>query len=207
MSTLLRRLVPRLASTPFARAKTTDAMSPTAHPPPDAARFGTADVCDVHHPQSVDDATSARTVAVATPGALRDYGGRIKFSGPVTTVSCFENNPLVREALGEPGAGRVLVVDGGGSTRCALLGDNLAEMAMRNGWSGVVVNGCVRDSEDVRRMDVGVKAIGTHPLKSSKRDWGRRDVEVRFAGVTFAPGDWVYADADGIVVAKEKLDL
>ena len=207
MSTLLRRLVPRLASTPFARAKTTDAMSPTAQPPPDAARFGTADVCDVHHPQSVDDATSARTVAVATPGALKDYGGRIKFHGPVTTVSCFENNPLVREALGEPGAGRVLVVDGGGSARCALLGDNLAEMAMRNGWSGVVVNGCVRDSEDVRRMDVGVKAIGTHPLKSSKRDWGRRDVEVRFAGVTFAPGDWVYADADGIVVAKEKLEL
>ena len=202
---LAAALIPR--ATTLARAKTTNLTPTTPLPPPDASRFGTADVCDVHHPESVDDMTSARRVAVATPNYFRDYGGRTKFFGPVTTVSCFENNPLVRAALEERGAGRVLVVDGGASARCALLGDNLAEMAATNGWSGIVVNGCVRDSEDVARFDVGVKAIGTHPLKSSKRDAGRRDVEVSFAGVTFAPGDWVYADADGIVVSKEKLEL
>ena len=93
------------------------------------------------------------------------------------------------------------------STRCALLGDNLAEMAATNGWSGIIVNGCVRDSEDIARFDVGVKAIGTHPLKSSKRDPGRRDARVSFAGVDFEPGSYVYADADGVVVAAKKLEL
>ena len=164
-------------------------------------------MCDAHHPENVDDATTARAVRVATPNYFKDFGGRRRFHGEVTTVSCYENNPLVRAALEEPGRGRVLVVDGGASTRCALLGDNLAEMAATNGWSGIIVNGCVRDSEDIARFDVGVKAIGTHPLKSSKRDPGRRDARVSFAGVDFEPGSYVYADADGVVVAAKKLEL
>ena len=178
-------------------------------PDANAARFGTSDICDVHHPGVVDDVigTSASRVRVARANALKDYGGTRRFRGEVSTVLCFENNPLVRLALEEPGLGRVLVVDGGGSERCALLGDNLAETAARNGWSGVIVNGCVRDSEDIAKFNVGVKAIGTHPLKSSKRDPGLRDVPVTFAGVTFVPGSYVYADADGIVVSPEKLEI
>lgn len=122
-------------------------------------------------------------------------------------VLCFENNPLVRKALEEQGRGRVLVVDGGGSKRCALLGDNIAAMAVENGWSGIIIHGCLRDSDDISRMALGVKALATHPLKSSKRDPGLRDVPVTFAGVSFKPGDWVYADKDGVLVAGEELKL
>jgi len=189
------------------RSTTTNATPATPSPPANASRFGTADVCDVHHPENVDDATTARSMRVATPNYFKDFGGRRRFHGEVTTVLCYENNPLVRAALEEPGKGRVLVVDGGASLRCALLGDNLAEMAATNGWSGIIVNGCVRDSEDIARFDVGVKAIGTHPLKSSKRDPGRRDARVSFAGVDFEPGSYVYCDADGVVVAAKKLEL
>ena len=120
---------------------------------------------------------------------------------------CFENNPLVRKALEEQGRGRVLVVDGGGSKRCALLGDNIAAMAVENGWSGIIIHGCLRDSDDISKMALGVKALATHPLKSSKRDAGLRDVPVSFAGVNFKPGDWVYADKDGVLVAGEELKL
>lgn len=114
---------------------------------------------------------------------------------------------LWAQALEEPGEGRVLVVDGGGSKRCALLGDNIGEMACNNGWSGLVINGCIRDSEDIAKMPLGVKALATFPLKSSKRDPGLRDVPVTFAGATFAPGHWVYADRDGILVSAEELKL
>jgi len=122
-------------------------------------------------------------------------------------VRCFENNPLVRASLEEKGNGRVLIVDGGGSKRCALLGDNIAAMAVENGWSGIIINGCIRDSLDISKMDLGVKALATFPLKSSKRDPGLRDVSVSFAGVTVSPGDWVYADGDGVLVSKEALKL
>jgi regulator of ribonuclease activity A len=184
----------------------TNTTPTTPLPPPDASRFGTADICDVHHPENVDE-MGVRGVSIAASNYFKDFGGRRRFAGEVTTVLCYENNPLVRAALEEPGRGRVLVVDGGASARCALLGDNLAEMAAANGWSGIIVNGCVRDSEDIAKMDVGVKAIGTHPLKSSKRDKGLRDVEVSFAGVSFKPGSYVYADGDGVVVASQKLEL
>ena len=120
---------------------------------------------------------------------VRDFGGVTRFSGPASTVKCYENNPLVREALGEPGNGRVLVVDGGGSMRCARRGDNLAGMAVSNGWAGIVINGCLRDSEDIGKMRLGVKAIAPHPVKSSKRDPGMREVPVTFAGVTVRPGE------------------
>jgi regulator of ribonuclease activity A len=122
-------------------------------------------------------------------------------------VKCFENNPLVRKALEEQGQGRVLVVDGGASMRCALLGDNIAEMAYKNGWSGIIINGCIRDSEDISKMPLGVKALNTYPLKSSKRDLGLRDVPVTFASCTIKPNDWVYADLDGILVSPDELVL
>ncbi|CAG9466446.1 unnamed protein product [Pedinophyceae sp. YPF-701] len=165
--------------------------------------MGTADLCDVHHPRNVD-VVGTDGIKIAEPG-LRDLGGKVRFHGMISTVRCFENNPLVRKALEEPGNGRVLVVDGGASRRCALLGDNLAAMAVRNGWSGLVINGMIRDSEDVAQMDLGVKAWGTHPLKSSKRDAGLRDVPVSFCGVQFVPGHWLYADGDGIVVSETEL--
>ena len=173
----------------------------------DRERGGLAELTDVFHPEPVD-AVGERAMQFVEAGYLRDFGGVLKFSGPASTVRCFENNPLVREALNEPGQGRVLVVDGGGSKRCALLGDNLAGLASENGWAGVVINGCLRDAEDIRAIPIGVKAIAPHPLKSSKRDPGARDVPVSFAGVTVAPGDWVYADMDGVIVGgKEKFEL
>ena len=111
----------------------------------DASRGGTCEYTDVHYPDPLD-VTMPRKLAIADAGYFRDFGGVARFAGPASTVKCYENNPLVRQALGEPGEGRVLVVDGGGSMRCALLGDNLAGMAADNGWSGVIVNGCIRDS-------------------------------------------------------------
>lgn len=149
----------------------------------------TADLCDEHDP-----------LDVAEP-MFRDYGGRPAFGGPISTVKVFEDNVLVKKALEEPGAGRVLVVDGGGSLRCALLGDRLAAMAHTNGWAGVIVYGCIRDSAPIRQIEVGVKALATHPKKSVKRGEGQRDIPVTFAGVTFTPGAYVYADEDGVVVS------
>ncbi|MBH04224.1 MAG: ribonuclease activity regulator protein RraA [Xanthomonadales bacterium] len=136
-----------------------------------------------------------------------DFGGRLDFAGPVSTVKCFEDNSLVRLALEEPGEGRVLVIDGGGSERCALLGDNLAQLAIDNEWAGILVFGCIRDSADISQMDVAVKAVNTHPKKSFKKNQGERDVPVRFGGVNFMPGDWLYADLDGVVLADGELSL
>ncbi len=154
----------------------------------------TADLYDAHG----DD------LQVALP-LFRDYGGRGEFHGAVVTLKLHEDNSLVRETLGEPGEGRVLVVDGGGSLRCALLGDNLARMAAANGWSGLVIHGCIRDSVEIARLPIGVKALATNPTKSLKRGEGQRDVVVRFADVSFVPGCYLYADADGIVVSLEAL--
>lgn len=158
--------------------------------------FKTADLCDAH--------AGTPQLQIAEPG-FQDYGGVRTFAGPISTVRALEDNSLVRKALEEPGQGRVLVVDGGGSRRCALVGDQLALLAQQNGWAGVVVNGCIRDAGDVGRMRIGVKALGTHPLKSLKRNEGQRDVEVRFAGVTFRPGHYVYADLDGILTSESPL--
>lgn len=120
-------------------------------------------------------------------------------------MKVFEDNSLVRETLESDGAGRVLVVDGGGSLRCALVGDQLAELSVKNGWTGILVYGCVRDSEAMASMNVGIRALNTHPRKSVKRGEGQRNVQVRFAGVTISPGHWVYADRDGVVVAPHSL--
>ncbi|TWG91961.1 regulator of ribonuclease activity A [Luteimonas sp. J16] len=136
---------------------------------------------------------------------LRDYGGRIEFAGRVSTVKALEDNSLVREAVAEPGEGRVLVIDGGGSLRRAMLGDMLAEKAVANGWSGVLVHGAIRDSAALARLDLGVKALGACPLKTDKRGQGLRDVPVRFGGVEIRPGDWLAADEDGVILADAPL--
>lgn len=155
---------------------------------------GTADLCDEH----------ADALQVCEP-VFRPYGGHVAFSGQVSTVRCFEDNSRVKEAVEGPGAGRVLVVDGGGSKRRALFGDTLGAAAVRNGWAGVIVHGCIRDSALLARMNLGVRALGTMPLRSEKRGEGERDVPVRFAGATFHPDDYVYADEDGIVVSRVPL--
>jgi len=141
---------------------------------------------------------------IAAP-IFRDFGGDIAFEGPVVTLKVFEDNSLVRSALEEPGDGRVLVVDGGGSLRCALVGDMLAELGRKNGWAGIVVYGCVRDADVMAGMAIGIKALATNPRKSVKKGEGARDLTLRFADLVVQPGQYLYADRDGIVVARHKL--
>ena len=157
-------------------------------------RFKTADLCDAHG----DD------LQVCAP-LFRDFGGCRVFYGPVSTVQCFEDNSLVREALETEGKCGVLVVDGGGSLRCALLGDQLAVLAEKNGWAGVIINGCVRDSSALAVTSIGIKALATSPRKSIKLGAGEVKLRLRFADVTFTPGHYVYADEDGIVIASRAL--
>jgi regulator of ribonuclease activity A len=152
--------------------------------------FQTADLCDAHE---------GRTRVLAP--MFRSFGGRRAFGGAIATLKVFEDNSLVRSALEGPGQGRVLVVDGGGSQRCALVGDQLALLGVKNGWSGVIVYGCIRDSRPIGEMDLGVFALATHPLKSIKKGVGDMDVPVTFGGVTFVPGHYVYADEDGVIVS------
>jgi regulator of ribonuclease activity A len=154
----------------------------------------TTDLCDAHPDQ----------LAIAAP-ILRPFGGLRRFHGAIATLRCFEDNSLVRDILAGPGDGRVLVVDGAGSMKCALLGDQLAALAVRSGWRGVVVHGCVRDTAALAAMELGVLALAAHPLKSVKRGVGERDVIVAFAGVAFVPGGMVYADEDGLVVSAAAL--
>ncbi len=142
---------------------------------------------------------------VAEP-IFRDFGGHQAFYGPAKTLKLFEDNSLVRASLEQPGNGRVLVVDGGGSLRCALVGDQLGELGVRNGWAGILVYGCIRDSAVIATQAIGVKALATHPRKSLKKGVGEEELEVCFAGLTIGPGDWIYADADGVVVSRQALD-
>jgi regulator of ribonuclease activity A len=131
---------------------------------------------------------------------FRQFGGRAQFAGPISTVRCFEDNTLLKSVLSAPGEGGVLVIDGAGSLHTALVGDVIAELARSNGWAGMVVHGAVRDASALRRIDIGIKALGTNPRKSTKTASGERDVEVSLGGVTFVPGDIAYSDDDGIVV-------
>lgn len=128
------------------------------------------------------------------------YGGRAEFVGPVRTVRCFEDNALLKSVLSEPGEGAVLVIDGAGSLHTALVGDVIAELARSNGWAGLVVHGAVRDAARLRTLDLGIKALGTNPRKSTKTGAGERDVVVEFGGTSFVPGETAYSDDDGIVV-------
>jgi regulator of ribonuclease activity A len=131
---------------------------------------------------------------------FRQFGGRAAFSGAAVTVRCFQDNALLKSVLSEPGSGRVLVVDGGGSLHTALIGDLIAGLGVTNGWAGVIINGAVRDVAALRTLDIGVKALGSNPRKSGKTGSGERDVPVSFGGVTIRPGDLVTSDDDGIVV-------
>lgn len=134
---------------------------------------------------------------------FRQFGGRAQFAGPISTVRCFEDNALLKSVLSQPSAGGVLVIDGGGSLHSALVGDVIAELARSNGWAGLVINGAVRDAAALRGIDIGIKALGTNPRKSTKTGAGERDVEVSLGGVTFVPGDTAYSDDDGIVVTSD----
>jgi regulator of ribonuclease activity A len=156
--------------------------------------FSTADLYDRNEDK----------VSVVEPMFL-DYGGVRRFSGPIATVKVYEDNSLVRAALEEPGNGKVLVVDGGGSLRCALVGDVLAALAHRNGWAGLLVYGCIRDSDVMAGIPLGVKAVNTHPRKSVKRGVGERDCPLHFGSVAFVPGHYLYADADGVLISAEPL--
>lgn len=155
--------------------------------------FATCDLCDIHK----NDSSGAFRVM---PPVFRDFGGIKKFSGQVTTIKCFEDNSLVKAALDTPGHGRVLVVDGGASLRRALLGGNLGTAAAMNGWAGVVLDGCVRDLAELAQCSTGIRALAAMPLPTEKRNEGQRDVAVQVQGVWIRPGEWLYADEDGIVV-------
>eukprot|EP00249_Psilotum_nudum_P006289 c19614_g1_i1 orf=270-953(-) len=163
------------------------------------ASIATADLCDAHMPQ-----VATGDIRVLSP-IFQAYGKRRSFSGPIATVKVFEDNVLVRQLLEEQGAGKILVVDGGGSLRCALFGGNLATLGQQNGWAGVIVNGCIRDVDEINSSEIGVRALSTHPLKSLKRGFGEKNVPIFIGGARVAPGEWCYADADGIIISKGNL--
>lgn len=162
------------------------------------ATFSTCDFCDEH---KADSSGSLRVL----PPVFHNFGGAAVFSGSVSTVKCHEDNSLVKAAVDSPGEGRVLVVDGGASLRYALVGGNLAAAAARNGWAGLLVDGCVRDVAELNAAPIGIRALALMPLPTEKRNQGQRDVAVRIQGVWVRPGDWLYADADGIVVSAQPL--
>lgn len=151
----------------------------------------TTDLCDTH-----EDA-----VRVVEP-MFTSFGGRTAFHGQIATLRVFEDNSFVRKALESAGQGRVLVIDGGGSIRRALVGDQLASLGLKNDWAGIVVNGCIRDSRAIAEMDIGVFAIDTHPMKTVKKNVGEANIVVSFGDVDFVPGEWIYADEDGVIVSK-----
>lgn len=156
--------------------------------------FLTTDLCDAHEDK----------VRVVEP-MFSSFGGREAFFGRIATLKLFEDNSLVRSTLATPGKGRVLVIDGGGSLRRALVGDQLAELAVKNGWTGILVYGCIRDSRAIGEMDIGVFAIDTHPMKTVKRNVGEAEIPVTFGGVSFLPGEWLYADEDGVILSATAL--
>ena len=159
-------------------------------------QFATCDLCDAHK----NDASDSFRVL---PPAFKNFGQHIKFCGEVVTVKCFEDNSLVKAAVDLPGAGRVLVVDGGASLRRALLGGNLGAAAAKNGWAGVVIDGCVRDVAELAQCAVGIRALAAIPLPTEKRGEGQAGVAVQIQGVWVRPGDWLYADEDGMLVMTE----
>ncbi|WP_138515058.1 ribonuclease E activity regulator RraA [Rhodoferax bucti] len=170
------------------------------------APFATCDFCDAF---KADTSGDFRVL----PPVFRDFGGRQVFCGPVQTVQCLDDNSRVKEAVESPGwidtpagrVGKVLVVDGGASLRKALLGGNLAAAAARNGWAGVLVDGCVRDVAELEQQAIGIRALASMPLPTDRRQQGVADVPVRVQGVWVRPGDWLYADRDGIVVSPRPL--
>lgn len=159
-------------------------------------QYVTPDLCDAY----------PDLVRVLEP-MVHNFGGRDSFGGEIVTIKCFEDNSLVKEAAGTDGRGKVMVVDGGASLRRALLGDMIAENAVKNGWEGFIIYGCIRDVDAIAALDLGVQALGAIPLKTEKRGIGDLNVPVTFGGVTFNPGEYVYADNNGVVVSSEPLRM
>jgi len=158
--------------------------------------YSVPDICDEFYEE----------IRVLDP-VFRDFGASRRFCGPIVTVKCFEDNSLVREQVQSEGRGRVLVVDGGGSTRRALLGDQLAANAAQNGWQGLLIYGCVRDVEILETIDLGIKALNSIPVKTDKRGEGQLDLPVHFAGAQIVPGEYLYADVNGVIVAVRDLEI
>ena len=158
--------------------------------------FVTPDLCD----------ENPELVRVVEP-MFNNYGARSCFSGEIVTVKCHEDNSVVKENVAQPGKGKVMVVDGGGSKRCALLGDMLAEKAAENGWEGIIIYGCIRDVDEINKTDLGVQALATIPIKSNRKGRGDLNIQITFGGVTFNPGEFVYADNNGVIVSREALKL
>ncbi len=154
----------------------------------------TADLCDIF----ISD------LQVAKPIGFRNFGMRTNFHGKIVTVKVFEENELIKEILSEDGNGKVLVIDGGGSDRRALMGDNMCRIAIKNGWRGVIVNGVIRDTWEIAKLNFGIQALGTNPHRSEKTKGGQLDVVVQFADIKFTPGHYVYCDDDGIVVSPKE---
>jgi len=156
--------------------------------------LSTPDLCDAHDGK----------VRVLEP-IFNNYGGVKSFFGPAVTIKCHEDNSVVKELVSKPGNGQVIVMDGGGSLRRAILGDMLAEKAAQNGWAGLVINGCIRDVDEIGKTNLGVKALNVHPMKTEKRGIGDLNVSVQMAGQIIQPGEWVYADNNGVIVSSHEL--
>jgi len=159
-------------------------------------KISTPDICDAYEAK----------VNVLDP-VFRSYGARSSFYGEAVTIKCFEDNSVVKQLVDTPGEGRVIVMDGGGSLRKAILGDMLAEKAARNGWAGLVIYGCIRDCNEIAQINIGVKALNTHPMKTEKRGLGDLNVDVCFAGQTISAGNWIYADNNGILISESELQI
>ena len=158
-------------------------------------QYVTPDLCDANP-----------DVQVAEP-MFANFGGRDSFGGEIVTIKCHEDNSVVKTQAEQPGHGKVMVVDGGGSLRCAMLGDMVAAQAAKNGWEGIIIYGCVRDVDVLPEINLGVQALGSHPMKTDKHNIGQLNVVVNFAGVTFRPGEFVYADNNGIIVSETALSM
>ena len=159
-------------------------------------KFKTADLCDSYS----DD-------LIILSQEFKSYGKVSSFCGIISTIKCYNDNSMVRDAVNTDGSNKVLVVDGEGSTECALLGDMLAETAFKNNWSGIIINGCIRDSDIIASIDLGVFALSTIPIKSVKKGIGENDVNISFMNTTFKPGEYIYADLDGIIISEKELAI
>ena len=154
--------------------------------------FNTADLCDDHN------------LIIAKP-IFKSYGSRTHCFGKINTVEAIEDNSYVKKLLQEDGSGYVMVVDGRGSEKCALVGDNLAALGAENNWSGIIVNGCIRDSMEINNIGISIKALNLVPNKSEKKDIGKYGLDLNFAGVIFKENDFMYSDPDGIVISQTKI--
>ena len=157
-------------------------------------KFKTADLCDKYSKE-----------LVVLEQKFKSYGKKNFFSGEISTIKCFNDNSKIRELVNTNGCNKVLVVDGNASKDCALLGDLLAETAFKNNWSGIIINGCIRDSDIIANIDIGVFALSTIPIKSIKKDTGEINTNISIMNTVFIPGDYLYADFDGIIISKKEL--